>query len=193
MDAVRSSLTICGRSPQDFLDAIENFHGWSAPGIVLGGFMVDWAQELMGPGVEADAIVETIHCLPDAIQLFTPCTLGNGWLKVLDWDKFALSLYDRHRLTGYRIWLDLDKTRTVPDLYNWYMRRVPKKELPLDVLLNTIFTAQRSVLSSRTIRMKRLFQRKKKAEIEICTGCGEAYPTAQGPQCEACQGRGYYE
>ncbi|MBI4767994.1 MAG: hypothetical protein HY787_25940 [Deltaproteobacteria bacterium] len=28
--------------------------------------MVDWAQELLGDHVEADAIVETGHCLPDA-------------------------------------------------------------------------------------------------------------------------------
>ncbi|MDF1591979.1 MAG: formylmethanofuran dehydrogenase subunit E family protein [Desulfobacterales bacterium] len=193
MDVDTPSFTICGRSPQEFLDAIENFHGWKAPGIVLGGFMVDWARELFGPDVEADAIVETTHCLPDAVQLFTPCTFGNGWLKVLDWDKFALSLYDRYSLSGYRVWLDLEKTRAVTDLYDWYMRRKPKKDLPLDVLLNAIFTARRSILSSRTIRMKQLYQRKKKGQIEICSGCGEAYPAAQGPRCTACQGEGYFE
>ncbi len=86
---------ICGFSIDDFLRKIEAFHGWKAPGLVLGGFMVDWAREQLDPGVEADAIVETRHCLPDAVQILTPCTVGNGWLKVLDWDKFALSLYDR--------------------------------------------------------------------------------------------------
>jgi formylmethanofuran dehydrogenase subunit E len=40
--------------------------------------MVDLARELIGIDTEADAIVETRHCLPDAIQLFTPCTVGNG-------------------------------------------------------------------------------------------------------------------
>ena len=98
---------ICGRSLEAFLSTIETFHGWRAPGLVLGGFMVDWGQELirnhLGLNIEADAIVETRHCLPDAIQLFTPCTFGNGWMKVLDWDKFALSLYDKHRLDGFRV------------------------------------------------------------------------------------------
>ncbi|MEW6670743.1 MAG: formylmethanofuran dehydrogenase subunit E family protein [Thermodesulfobacteriota bacterium] len=187
------SMTICGRSPQDFLNAIESFHGWKAPGIVLGGFMVDWARELVGPDIETDAVVETCHCLPDAVQLFTPCTIGNGWLKVLDWDKFALSLYDRHRLNGYRVWLDIEKARAVPDLYDWYMRRKPKQALPLHELLNTIFTARRSVLSSRAIQVKRLYQRNKKRQIEICSGCGEAYPAAQGSQCAACQGEEYFE
>ena len=100
--------TICGRSQQAVLNTIESFHGWKAPGIVLGAIMVDWAQELIGPDIESDAIVETRYCLPDAVQLFTLCTIGNGWLKILDWDKFALSLYDRKNLAGYRIWLNLE-------------------------------------------------------------------------------------
>ncbi len=184
---------VCGRSLEDFLKAIENFHGWKAPGMMLGGFMVDLAQRQIGPDVEADAIVETCHCLPDAVQIFTPCTVGNGWLKILDWDKFALSLYDRRKLTGHRVSLDLEKTRAFPNLYNWYMRRVPKKDLPLEVLHKTILEAKTAVLSSRAISVTRLNTRKKKGETDICSGCGEAYPTNQGRQCTACQGDGYYE
>ena len=155
--------------------------------------MVDWAQELIGPDIESDAIVETRYCLPDAVQLFTLCTIGNGWLKILDWDKFALSLYDRKNSRGYRIWLDLEKTHRFPNLYNWYMRLVAKKDLPLEVLTDTIFTAGRSALSSRAIHMTRFHKRIKKGKIEICPGCGEAYPVEQGPECAACQGEGYYD
>ena len=50
-------MAICGRSYEDFLNTIECFHGWKAPGVVIGGFMVDLAQEHIGPDVEADAIV----------------------------------------------------------------------------------------------------------------------------------------
>ena len=94
---------ICGQSVERFLEEIKAFHGFIAPGTLLGGFLVDWARELVGTDVEYDAIVETSHCLPDVVQLFTPCTVGNGWMKVLSWDKFALSLYDRRKLTGYRV------------------------------------------------------------------------------------------
>lgn len=192
-----SRQTICGRSQEDFLAAIESFHGWKAPGLVLGGFMVDWARELietrMGPAVESDAIVETFHCLPDAVQIFTPCTVGNGWMKVLDWDKFALSLYNKQTLSGYRVWLDLDKTKAFPNLYNWYMRLVPKKTLPLETLNQTIFEAGRSALSYRAIHVTRYHKPKKKGRTEVCSGCGEAYPVAQGSQCLTCQRQGYYE
>ncbi len=190
--ASETSAYICGRSQEDFLKTIENFHGWKAPGMILGGFMVDLAQKRIGPNVEADAIVETYHCLPDAVQIFTPCTVGNGWLKILDWDKFALSLYDRVKLTGYRVWLDLEKAKSFPNLYNWYMRRVSKKDLPLDVLLETILEAKTSVLSSRAISVTSLNKRKKKGDTGICSGCGEAYPTDQGTLCATCQGDGYY-
>ena len=53
--------TVCNRPISDFLHKIKSFHGHLAPGLVLGGVMVDWAQEQVGRDVEADAIVETIH------------------------------------------------------------------------------------------------------------------------------------
>lgn len=190
--SVLSELVICGRSLDVFFDDIERFHGFVSPGLVLGGLMVDWAQELLGPYVKADAVAETRTCLPDAVQIFTPCTIGNGWLKVLDWDKFALCLYDKEDLAGYRVWLDLKKARLFPDIYNWYMRRVPKKDLPLDVLHSEILSAGRSVLSSRTVRVTRPFRKRAKENIRICPGCGEAYPASQGSRCSTCQGEGYY-
>lgn len=183
---------ICGLTLNECLRIIEDFHGWKAPGLVIGMLMVDWVRELVGEHVEADAIVETRHCLPDAIQLFTPCTVGNGWMKILDWDKFALSLYDRKKRHGYRVWLNLEKAKQFPDLYNWYMRRVPKKTLPIEVLVDTILSAQRAVLSYESVYITRLYERDKKGNIAICPVCEEAYAEKLGKVCIYCQGRGYY-
>ena len=183
---------VCGRPLAECLKTIEDFHGWKAPGLVLGLFMVDLAQELIGTQREADAIVETRHCLPDAIQLFTPCTVGNGWMKILDWDKFALSLYDRRNKNGFRVWIDLEKCQQFPKLYKWYMRLIPKKELPLDVLLGVILNAGRDVLSSNAITLTRFHARVKKTLINVCPVCNEAYAATQGPVCLACKEHGYY-
>ena len=186
-------VTICGKPLGDFLHMVEQFHGWKAPALLIGGFMVDWAQEGIPPEVEFDALVETCHCLPDAIQLLTPCTFGNGWMKVLDWDKFALSLYDKKTLRGVRVWLDLEKTRSYPRIYDWYMRRVPKKSIDHDLLRDSIIAAGRSILSQASVRITQFYGKKEKGEIAVCSGCGEAYPTLQGERCLACQGKGYYE
>lgn len=188
-----NNIMTCGKPLDTCFRIIENFHGWKAPGLVLGLFMVDLAQELIGTRTEADAIVETRHCLPDAIQLFTPCTVGNGWLKILDWDKFALSLYDRRTQYGCRVWVDLEKMRPYPKLYKWYMRLIPKKELPLDVLLGIILEAGRQVLSSQAITMTQFHDREKKTGINVCPVCNEAFKATQGSICRACQGNGYYE
>jgi len=192
LNSEKFPMMVCGRSLDVFFNDIELFHGFVAPGLVLGGFMVDWARELVGLNVESDAIVETCHCLPDAVQIFTPCTIGNGWLKVLDWDKFALTLYDKKKLTGYRVWFDLKKAALFPNIYNWYMQKVPKKDLPLEVLLEEILSARRSVLSCQAVRVISHYGKKRKQEIVVCSGCGEAYPASQGNQCTACQGEGYY-
>lgn len=188
-----SNIITCGKPLDACLRIIENFHGWKAPGLVLGLFMVDLAQELIGTQTEADAIVETRHCLPDAIQLFTPCTVGNGWMKILDWDKFALSLFDRRTQDGFRVWVDLEKMQRYPKLYKWYMRLISKKDLPLDVLLGVIIEAGRRVLSSNAITMTQDYNREKKTFINVCPVCNEAFTAAQGPICLTCQGNGYYE
>ena len=186
-------ILIAGKPVEAFLEEIRKFHGWVAPGVLLGGFMVDYALELVGKEVEADAIVETRFCLPDAVQLLTPCTFGNGWMKVLDWDKFALSLYDKKTLNGFRVWLDLEKLANFPSLFQWYMRLVDKKSLPLEVLVRDITLAGWEILSSAPVRITRFYEKHKKGEIAVCPECGEAYPTRQGPRCLSCQGQGYYE
>ncbi len=183
---------VCGLTLNECLRTIEAFHGWKAPGLVIGMFMIDWARELVGEHVEADAIVETRHCLPDAIQLFTPCTVGNGWMKILDWDKFALSLYDRKKRHGNRVWLDLEKAEQFPDLYNWYMRLVPKNALPLEVLTDTILSAERSVLSCESVYITQSYERDKKGKTAVCPICKEAYAGKLGKVCASCQGKGYY-
>jgi formylmethanofuran dehydrogenase subunit E len=188
---------ICGLSRDDFLKKIEAFHGFTAPGLVIGGLMVDEAQELvrinMGPGIDADVIVESKHCLPDAVQIFTPCTIGNGWLKILDWGKFALSLYNKNTMDGYRVWFDVSKASEFPNLYNWYMKKVSKKDLPIGILLESIFEAGKSVLSSRAVSIKNTYSGGKKGDTKICADCDEAYPVTQGEKCLSCQGESYYK
>ena len=193
MISPKTTALVGGDTLEAALEKIEAFHNWKAPGLVIGLFMVDLAVELTGPDVEADAIVETRHCLPDAVQLFTPCTIGNGWLKVLDWDKYALTLYDRFNSHGVRVWLDPEKAKAFPNLYNWYMRLVSKQDLPLDALLDTIIEAQRACLSTHPVTVTRLNTRQKKGPTALCPECNEAYPISQGTTCEACQGNRYYQ
>jgi formylmethanofuran dehydrogenase subunit E len=184
---------IAGKPVEAFMEEIRKFHGWVAPGVLLGGFMVDYALELVGKEVEADAIVETRFCLPDAVQLLTPCTCGNGWMKVLEWDKFALTLYDKKNREGFRVWLDLDKTAAFPNLFNWFMKLVPKQDLPLEVLNRTILEAGREALSSIPVYITSHYAKIKKGKTGVCPACGEAYSLRQGALCLSCQGEGYFQ
>lgn len=184
---------ICGRTPEAVLDDIEAFHGFVAPGLLIGAFMIDLIYEHIGKKVEADAIVETRHCLPDAVQIFTPCTMGNGWLKILDLDKFAIIMYDQHSFEGCRVWLDPDKAKSHKNVYNWFMGLVPKKDLPKSILLDSIFAAEKSILSLQKVRVIKHGERQKKGDILICDQCREAYSASQGAPCQACQGNSYYQ
>ncbi|MCB2149381.1 MAG: hypothetical protein KQI81_23070 [Deltaproteobacteria bacterium] len=41
-------------------------------------------------------------------QQHHPCILDNGFLQILDWEKFALTVYDRERLDDFWVWLRPD-------------------------------------------------------------------------------------
>ena len=187
-----SDLTLCGKPADRVLEEIRKFHGFPAPGVVIGAFMVDWAQERIGREIEADAIVETLRCLPDAVQLFTACTLGNGWMRVLDWDRFALTLYDRVSRQGIRVWLDAGRTAAYPAIHGWFLKKTPKSELPLEVLLEAIFDARRAVLASRPVVVTDFLRRPKKESVRICPACGEAFDPRAGDCCRGCRSGAYF-
>jgi formylmethanofuran dehydrogenase subunit E len=84
-------------------------------------------------------VTETIVCLPDAVQLLTPCTIGNGFLQVLDWGKFALTAYNRQTLAGIRLWLEYPALANYPLIQSWFERSTPSKAKPVFIGKQRVF------------------------------------------------------
>jgi formylmethanofuran dehydrogenase subunit E len=40
-------MKVCGRSVEDSLEEIRRFHGFVAPGLLIGTLMIDWALDLL--------------------------------------------------------------------------------------------------------------------------------------------------
>ncbi len=174
-----------------YIDEIgPKFHGILSPGLTLGFFMVDYAQELMGDVAMLDAIVETQKCLPDAVQLMTPCSYGNGWMKVYDWGRYGLTLYDKRELNGVRVWLDMEKIRDYPVIHDWYFRVIDHHQWPQ--INQEIQKAQRDVLSWKKVKVKPQPKIKKRPH-QFCPGCGESFWADLGERCPNCSGGGYLE
>lgn len=185
--------TIGRYSYEQYLKMVEDFHGSQAPGLILGGVMVDYAISRMPPGVLFDALCETAACLPDAIQLLTPCTTGNGWLKVVDLGLFALSLYDKYTGQGVRIFVDPEKLKGWTEIFNWLYKLKPKKEQDKALLLAQMEQAGRAILSERKVMIKDQYLGKtSKGAIANCPQCGEPYPKRDGALCLSCQGGSPY-
>jgi formylmethanofuran dehydrogenase subunit E len=183
-----------GSHPFDeFLELVKSFHGYLAPGVVIGGIMVDLARRILPPDVLFDAVSETRRCLPDAVQLLTPCTTGNGWLKVMDLNRFALSLYDKYRGEGVRVFLDPVKTARWPEIETWYLKLKPKKDQDSALLLKQIEEAGPEMLGWHQIKMRSQFlQRRSRGRMVICPLCREAYLAQDGGICRGCQGEAPY-
>ncbi|MDA8404490.1 MAG: FmdE family protein [Desulfobacteraceae bacterium] len=173
----------------EFLVMARKFHGYLAPGLVIGGFMVGAAQSRLSPGILYDAISETAYCLPDAIQLLTPCTIGNGWLKILDFGRYALSLYDKTTGKGVRVSVDSQLIKNWPLIREWFYKERPKKEQDTGRLLQDILEAGADYFAVREVSVDPEHRKPRhKGDIVDCSVCGEAYPANHGIVCRSCQG-----
>ncbi len=178
----------------EYLQVVKSFHGHLAPGMIIGGVMVDLSQRQLAPGVLYDAISETRNCLPDAIQLLTPCTIGNGWLKVVNLGRFALTLFDKYGGEGVRVFLDPARVRDFPEIETWYLKLQPKPEQDKDLLLRQIREAGARILTWQRVTLKPpFFGRKDRGRMTVCPLCREAYPARDGGICRACQGEAPYQ
>ena len=173
--------------------AATRFHGYCAPGLVMGGKMVDAALRRLPDGICFDALCETDHCLPDAVQLLTPCTLGNGWLRLAPLGRFALALYDKADGCGWRVAVDAARLEDWPGIRAWIFKLKPKAEQDSRRLQEEIRRAGGAIFSVAPVRVAdRVRARRHSGPKGICPGCGEGYPVCHGPLCRACQADGPY-
>ena len=178
---------------QEYLRLVESFHGNVAPGLVIGGFMVDLAMSRMPKDMLLDAVCETTACLPDAVQLLTPCTVGNGWLKVFNLGRFALSLYEKYEGRGVRVFLDAEKLEAWPEIKTWLFKLKPKADQDRELLMSRIEQAGHSICGVQSIRVQTQYLKKKsRGRIAVCILCREPYPAQDGAICRACQGEAPY-
>ncbi|MGD0822603.1 MAG: formylmethanofuran dehydrogenase subunit E family protein [Desulfomonilia bacterium] len=177
----------------EFMEKVKAFHGSIAPGIVAGGIMVDIAKANLPDGEFFDVICESQHCLPDAVQLLTQCTIGNRWLKIVDTSRYALTFYNKYTGEGIRVYLDAKKLKDWPAIKAWFLKEKPKKDQDQQQVLDEFHRAGTGIYSTLKVIVKPSYitsPGKKRSGIALCTSCGEAYRTNLGETCPACQGKG---
>ena len=164
-----------------------------APGMVLGGFMVDLAYRNRPQGEFFDAICETRACLPDAIQLLTPCTVGNGWLRIIDLGRFALSLFEKYTGNGVRVYVDGQKLDNWPEVKTFFFKLKPKKEQDTEVLIGEINFAHTSIFGVQKVMIDLDAIKSSRRDVfTVCPSCGEGYAEGDGEICLGCQGKTPY-
>ncbi|ODS40357.1 MAG: hypothetical protein A7315_08860 [Candidatus Altiarchaeales archaeon WOR_SM1_79] len=186
----------------DIIWELAEFHGSMPPGLVIGAYMVDYARELLGETKgKLNAVAETRHCLIDAIQVMTPCTMGNKYLWLVDYGRFALTLYDRDTKQGIRVYIDMKKIpgENYPELYAFLLRkRDPEilndmrlREISNAKVIDEVNRAKRDILSYQKVEVK--FPRKPEMLPSIvCRKCSEPFLSDGAGICTACDSKGYY-
>ena len=181
----------------EFMEVATHFHGYPAPGLIIGAYMTELAREYVQPMLDDhglfNAVSETAQCLPDAIQMLTPCTVGNGWLTICDNGRYAMSLFNKYNGKGVRVYLDINKLDAYPTIKEWLMKLRPKREQNTALLQEEIRQAKTSILTIQEIEAKDQYYGKHgKGGISTCASCGEPIPTRNGLICDACNGNSPY-
>ncbi|MDE5833413.1 MAG: trehalose-binding protein [Desulfovibrio sp.] len=186
-------MNIGAYSFEEFRRLAENFHGYAAPGLLIGGYMVEKAKAALPEGTLFEAVVETPKCLPDAVQLLTACSTGNQRLKIHNLGRYAVTLFDKYSGKGVRVSLDGEKMKAYPELYAWFFKKKPKKEqdsarLEAEIRAagDTICNLREATINPRFIGVRHM------TTISVCPVCAEAYPSDDGPICRGCQGEAPY-
>jgi len=175
-------------SYEEYLRLVKAFHGRLDPGLMIGGFMVDLALKNLPEGEVFGAISETPVCLPDAIQLLTSCTIGNGRLTVLDLGRFAAILYERDTGQGVRVFLDPAGLDEWPAIEDWFLKRKRYHEIDHQVLIREIKEAGHRTMGIGYIHVEpSRLRRRRIGPVALCPDCGEAYPAQDGIRCRGCQ------
>lgn len=181
-------MPVCSYSFREYVEYVRSFHGYAAPGVLIGGFMVDLAARNLPPQILTDALCETSKCLPDAIQILTPCTIGNGWLKIVNHGRFALTLYNKHTGEGVRVSVDPIALEKWPEIRDWFFKFKSKQEQNIEALMAEIEEAGASYCTARYVKIAEAVREKKhRVGFTICPCCGEAFPLADGLLCLGCQ------
>jgi formylmethanofuran dehydrogenase subunit E len=189
--AMKSSqkVTICSHEYDEYINIVKSFHGHIAPGVAIGGFMVDLAVRHLPDGEFFDAFCETRVCLPDAIQLLTPCTIGNGWLRIIDFGRYALTLYEKFGGEGVRVFIDPHKLEKWSEVNAWFFKLKKKKDQDFELLMREIKQAGSDYCGLQRVRLKPEYRAQNKRKgFAICPVCNESHPVDDGNVCRACQG-----
>lgn len=180
-------MMVCSYSIEEYIEKVRAFHGFTAPGVIIGGFMVDLAYRSLPQEGLFDALCETPKCLPDAVQLLTPCTIGNGWLTIVNTGRYALILFDKTTGQGVRVYVDVARVDRWPEIKAWYFKTTSKGEQNEQNLLREIKGAGSTICNLFKVAVSERFLKKKhRGSFAICPRCGEAYPAVDGPSCLGC-------
>jgi len=186
--------SICGIAIDTLILKIEEFHGYRSPGILIGCRMIEKSLRELGDTPYLNMVSETVVCLPDAVQLLTGCTMGNGFLQILDWGKFAVTAYDRTTLEGVRVWLNPERLEGYPLIKTWFERnRNGRPKPPFEELAAEILSAKNGLLPFRNVRLQKPLKNDQPVPTRACPDCGEFYPERFGERCPACRGDAYYQ
>jgi formylmethanofuran dehydrogenase subunit E len=164
-------------SMKEDIKKLIKFHGYLSSGALIGYQMLNIAKRELDIHDDEKIYVtcETLNCVPDPFQILRSSTIGNKGLKVLDYDKMAVTVNkgagkDEKFVKGIRIYFDAKKTEKYPILHDWYMNY---KKVRHEEVVPILLEAGEDVYSWEFVEIE--VPEKKKKNVLLCVKCGESF------------------
>mgnify|MGYP003343728269 FL=1 len=186
-------MSLPAQSVEDAIEMVTAFHGKYAPGAVIGVYMVDLALENLQPlKGKLNAIAESTVCLADSIQVMTGCTIGNKYLWIMNFGRYALCLYDRSTKEGIRVWVNYDKIdgQETPTLKKFFDGTRSYESIPRPkqqrMVIEEFLTVTRQILDFERVFVN-LPEKGPLPDPARCDHCSEFFKTFTGEKtCRNC-------
>jgi formylmethanofuran dehydrogenase subunit E len=189
--ALEEKYGLKGRIRQ-FIDTSTEYHGFPAPGVILGAYMIDLALERLDakPEDRLFAIAETHKCLSDSIGILTGCTPGSSKFLLFDTGRLSLAIGKDDGTgiaKGVRTFVAHEKTAGYPALQAWYFNDPAGAKNNLPALLEDLLKAGRSIISWELVEMP-IPKKDDSWKPAYCKKCGEMLPDNMliNGFCKAC-------
>jgi len=171
------------------IEKLVPFHGHPSTGAFIGLQILNIARRVLD--IKDDervfVICETLNCVPDPFQIIWGSTVGNKGLKILDYDKIAVTINKiakpgQTHVKGVRIFLDPEKTVEYPALHAWYMN---ERKVPHEEAISELIKAGDDVYTWDFVDISVPVKAKK--DVRLCTICGESFISNDGSDiCKGC-------
>ncbi|PLX19561.1 MAG: hypothetical protein C0601_01525 [Candidatus Muiribacterium halophilum] len=186
----------------DLLEKVIEYHSKKSPGVIIGTYLLKYLMDNLGPVKgKLHVVSETGGCFPDVVSAILSRTIGNKYLRIMEYGLVAYTAYGRDEPEkALRVYLDntkIDKDK-YPYLYGFCHGSRPhdKFDRPTinELTIKDFLKVKYDIFEKEWLKNVKLDYKLPKKKIVICDQCNITFSTLKELEstCPICKDKDLY-